>query len=158
MLVKFKGSCLIKQNKSTFNRKLVNIYLVYDLDSSSNDFDSTLQNCLFGAVKLTKSSDIDKYKYNGNGISYDSKGSFLYSNSLGKNAIIFGADMTSSSHINNKTKNILVLGRDFIQGIDGRTIYAEKMYSINFSEPGARFCLSLLYNRDNSYLFVNDKK
>ena len=102
MLVKFKWSCLIKQNKSTFNRKLVNIYLVYDLDSSSNDFDSTLQNCLFGAVKLTKSSDIYKYKYNGNSISYDSKGSFLYSNSLGKNAIIFGADMTSSSHINNK--------------------------------------------------------
>ena len=158
MLVKFKGSCLIKQNKSTFNRKLVNRYIVWDLYSSSNDFDSTLQDCLFGAVKLTKSSDIDKYKYNGNGISYDSKGSFLYSKGLGKNAIIFGADMTSSSHVNNKTKNIFVLGRDFIQGIDDRTIYAEKTYSINFSELGARFCLSLHYNRDNSYLFVNDKK
>ena len=42
MFVKFNGSCLIKQNKSTFNRKIVNIYIVYDLDSNSNDFDPTL--------------------------------------------------------------------------------------------------------------------
>ena len=61
MFQKFNGSCLIKRNKSTFNRKIVNIYIIYDLDSNSNDFDPTLQNCLFGAVKLTKNSDIDKY-------------------------------------------------------------------------------------------------
>ena len=134
MFVKFNGSCLIKQNKSTFNRKIVNIYIVYDLDSNSNDFDSTLQNCLFGAVKRTKNSDIDKYKCSGYGIGFDSKGSFLHSNGLGRNAIIFGADMSSSTHTNNKTRNILIFGRDFIQGIDGTTIYAEKMYSINFSE------------------------
>ena len=46
MLVKFNGSCLIKQNKSTFNRKTVIIYIVYDLDTNSNDYDPTLQNCL----------------------------------------------------------------------------------------------------------------
>ena len=44
MFVKFNGSCLIKQNKSTFNRKIVNIYIVYDLNSNSDYFDSTLQN------------------------------------------------------------------------------------------------------------------
>ena len=43
MFVKFNESCLIKQNKSTFNRKIVNIYSVYDLHSDSNDFDPTLQ-------------------------------------------------------------------------------------------------------------------
>ena len=71
MFVKFNGSCLINQNKSTFNRKIVNIYIVYDLDSNSNDFDPTLQNCLFGAVKLTKNSDIDKYKFSGYDAGFD---------------------------------------------------------------------------------------
>ena len=42
--------------------------------------------------------------------------------------------MSSSTHTNNKTRNILVLGRDFIQGIAGTAIYAEKMYSVTFSE------------------------
>ena len=63
--------------------------------------------------------------------------------------------MSNSTHANNKTRNILVLGRDCIQGIDGTTIYVEKTYSISFSETGARFCLSLHYNGENSYLFVN---
>ena len=52
-------------------------------------------------------------------------------------------------------KNILVPGKDFVQGIDGATIYAEKMYSINFSATRSRFCLRLHYNGDNCYLFVN---
>ena len=60
MYVKFSGSCL-KQDKITFNHgKAVNIYTAYDLKSILNNFDPTLQNCLFGAVKLTKNSDIDK--------------------------------------------------------------------------------------------------
>ena len=33
-----------------------------------------------------------------------------------------------------KKKYILVLGKDFIQGVNGTTIYAEKLYSINFTE------------------------
>ena len=61
MFLKFNGSCLIKQNKSTFHRKIVNIYIIYDQDSNSNDFDPILQYCLFGAVKLAKNSGIDKY-------------------------------------------------------------------------------------------------
>ena len=40
--------------------------------------------------------------------------------------------MSSSVHANNKVNNILVVGKDFIQGINGTTVYAEKMYSINF--------------------------
>ena len=36
--------------------------------------------------------------------------------------------MSSSSNANSKTRNILVVGKDFIQGIDGTTIYAEKMH------------------------------
>ena len=63
--------------------------------------------------------------------------------------------MSSSVHANNKINNILVLGKDFIQGINGTTIYAEKTYSINFTKSSVKFCLSLHYNGDNSYLFVN---
>ena len=52
-----------------------------------------------------------------------------------------------------KKSNILVLGKDCVQGIDGTTIYAEKLYSINFTENNNR--LSLHDNGANSYLFVN---
>ena len=66
--------------------------------------------------------------------------------------------MSSSVHANNRTKNILVLAKDFIQGSENTTIYAEKLYSINFTENNKKFCLSLHYNGDNSYLFVNGKE
>ena len=51
MYVKFNGNCL-KQDKITFNHgKTVNIYIVYDLKSALGNFDSTLEKCVFGAVK-----------------------------------------------------------------------------------------------------------
>ena len=52
--VKFTGSCL-KQDKVIFNHgKVVNIYIVYELGASnSSSSDTTLKNCLFGAVTLT---------------------------------------------------------------------------------------------------------
>ena len=54
-----------------------------------------------------------------------------------------------------KINNILVLGKDFVQGINRTAIYAEKLYSINFTENNKNFCLSLHYNGASSYLFVN---
>ena len=65
------------------------------------------------------------------------------------------ADVSSSVHTNNKTKNILAVGKYFIQGLDNTTIYTEKLYSINFTKTNTKFCLSLHYNGANSYLFVN---
>ena len=47
------------------------------------------------------------------------------------------------------------MGKDFIQGINSITIYAEKIYKINFTQSNKTFVLSLHYNGDNSYLFVN---
>ena len=64
--------------------------------------------------------------------------------------------MSSSIHSTNKTKKNLVLGKDFVQGLDNTTIYAEKLYSINLTKPNTKFCLSWHYNGSNSYLFVND--
>ena len=58
--------------------------------------------------------------------------------------------MSSSAHANNKTRNILVLGKDYIQGIDNTKIYAEKIYSTNFTAANKKCRLSLHYNGDNS--------
>ena len=63
--------------------------------------------------------------------------------------------MCSSVHANNKTRSILVLGKDFIQGLDNTTIYTENLYSVNFTKTNTKFWLSLHYNGANSYLFVN---
>ena len=150
----------LKQNKFTHNHgPIVNIYIVYTLIPTTKHSNVFLQNCLFGAVKLTKNADIDKYKYSGYVIGFDSRGSFTHPiGGYGRNVIIFGADLNSSTHTNNETRSILVFGKDFIQRIDGTTIYAEKMYSNNFTVDNKTFCLSLHYNGDNSYLFVNGKE
>ena len=62
-----------------------------------------LKNCLFGAVTLTKNADIDKYVYSGYGTPFDRKTSFSFQSSgLDQNVIIFGVDMSSSVHVDNK--------------------------------------------------------
>ena len=158
MFVKFNGSCLIKQNKFTFNKKILNIYIVYDLDSNLNNFDPILEKCLFGSIKITKNSDIDKYKFSGYGLGFFSKGVFSHpTGSFGNNAVIFGVNTSGSIHASNRANNILVLGKSLTQ-INNTTISAEKLYSINFSATKNRFSLSLHYNGDNSYLFVNGKE
>ena len=73
----------------------------------------------------------------------------------GQNVIIFGVDMNSSVHVDNKGKDILILGKGPTQGLGEHSLTAEKMYSINFSKDNIKFCLSLHYNGANSYLFVN---
>ena len=79
---------------------------MYELRASSSHInDLTIKNCLFGAVTLTKNADIDKYKYPGYGIGFDRRGSFSFpGGGFGQNVIIFGADMSSSAHIDNKGK------------------------------------------------------
>ena len=47
------------------------------------------------------------------------------------------------------------MGKGLTQGLGEHSLTAEKIYSINFSATGRRFCLSLHYNGANSYLFVN---
>ena len=72
-----------------------------------------------------------------------------------KKVIMFGADMSSSAHNDNKKKDILILGKGPTDGLDDTTLTAEKEYSINFTEQQKKFCLSLHYNGVNSYIFVN---
>ena len=66
-----------------------------------------------------------------------------------KNVIIFGVDASNSSHSTNKTQNIYVLGKDFVQGINSTTIYAEKIYTTNFTEQSKKSGMSLQYNGNN---------
>ena len=124
--------------------------------SSSNISDPTIKNCLFGAFTWTKNTDIDKYRYSGYGIGFDRRSSFSFpGGGFGQNIIIFGADMNLSSHVDNKKKDILILGKGPTQGLGEHSLTAEKMYSINFTVTKKKFCLSLHYNGANSYLFVN---
>ena len=94
--INFNGHCLIKKNIS-IPKKVVNLYISYTLGpqlrNSNTDF--TLSNCLFGSVKLTKNADLDKYKYTGYGMGFDSCSEVLFTDgSYEKNIIIFGADMS----------------------------------------------------------------
>ena len=95
---------MFKARQSHFNHgTIVNIYIVYEISKNENISSyPTLENCLFGAVSLTKNADIDKYKYSGYGIGFDRHGEFSFGNGLGKNCIIFGADLSNSSHANSK--------------------------------------------------------
>ena len=104
--VKFNGDCL-KQDKISFDHgKIVNIYIVYEINKSfSSSSYPTLENCLLGAVKLTKHVDNSGY-----GIGFDRKEFFSIGDEAGRNVVIFGVDMSSFSHIDNKKKDVLILG------------------------------------------------
>ena len=127
-----------QQNKAdVFHNFGVNIYCVYKLDpiSSSRDGTFTVQNALFGSMKITN-ADTSKHKYRGYGICFDEGGSFSKGNiSNSKNVLIFGVDESSLVHANNKDNNIYVMGDLFVQGINDTTLYAEKTYSQNFTQP-----------------------
>ena len=133
--VKFNKGCLKQSNNLTYDYgSRVNMHIVYELGaSSSKDSDPTLKNCLFGAVTLTKNADIEKYGYSGYGIGFDRRTSFSFPDGgFGQNILIFRVDVSSSARIDNKKKNILVLGVGPTQGLE-HTLAAEKMYSINFT-------------------------
>ena len=99
---------------------IVNIYIIYEIEKIVNiSSNPTLENCLFGAVKLTKHVDVDSYKYFGYGVGFDRKGFFSHpSGGNGKNVIIFGVDTSSSTKIDNRKKDSLILGKGLTQGLE----------------------------------------
>ena len=81
---------------------VIDVYITYELDLNT---DFTPCNCLFRAVKLTKNVDSDKYGYIDYGVGFDACSKLpLESGNWGKNVVIFGADMSSSVHVDNKRK------------------------------------------------------
>ena len=163
----FSGN-YFQQDIIAIPNNVININCVYELDpidfSRNNEF--TIQNALFGAIEITKNANTSKYKYKGYGICFDESESFSHvrkegnfnHTTLARNAIIFGVDMSFSKHANNKANNIYVIGKDYITKINDTKIYAEKMFYRNFTDPGKKVILSLHYNGDNSYLFVNGRE
>ena len=63
------------------------------------------------------------------------------SGGFGQNIIILGVDMSSSMHVDNKKKYILILVLGPTQGLYGKILTAEKRYSNNFTESKKKFCL-----------------
>ena len=172
MYVYLKGSHFQQHNALTLNndhildKNVVNIYIVYKLDPIATSRDTTtftIQNSLFGAMQITKNADISKYNYKGYGICFDGRKEFAHvrkrgnfnDTTMARNVIIFGVDMSFSKHANNKRNNIYVMGKDYVQRINDTTLYAEKKYYRNFTDLGHKFVLSLHYNGNNSYLYVN---
>ena len=156
-----------KQDKTSIpnNNNAINSYCIYILDpiASSRDTTFTIQNALFGAMQITKNADTSKYDYKGYGICFDERSEFGHTITEGgfahttdaRNALIFGADMSFSVHKTNRANHIYVMGDRLTQGIHDTTLYVEKNFYRNFTDPGKKFMLSLHYSGDDSYLFVN---
>ena len=72
--------------------------------------------------------------------------------------LIFGVDNSSSSHTDNLKNDFLILGEGSTFVINGNFGTSDKKFDISFRKAYTKFCLSLHYNADNSYLFVNGKE
>ena len=157
-----------QQNKVIIpdNNNGINIFCVYKLDPtvSSRDTSFTIQNALFGAMQITKNDTNNNYK--GYGICFDERSQFGHTiteggfthTTNGRNVLNFGADMSFSVHATNRANHIYLMGDGLTQGINDTTIYIGKNYYRNFTDLGKKFVLSLHYNGDNSYLFVNGRQ
>ena len=153
--VKCNGDCLKQKNITCNQVKIVNIYIICEIERSLNITSyPTLENCFFSAFKLTKHVDVVLFKYTGYGIGFDRKGSYSIGDEFGRNVISFGVDISSSPHIDNQKKDVVILGKDPKQGLE-HTLTPGKLYSINFTKENTKFCLSLHYNGANGYFFVN---
>ena len=148
---------------------LLNIYCVHQLDpiASTRDTSYTIQNALFGAMQFTKNAtDYDKNNYKGYGICFDERSQFGHTitenvrthTTNGRNVLIFGVDMSFSAHATNRANHIYLMGDGLTQGINDTTLYVEKNYWRNFTDPGKKSIISLHYNGDKSYFFVNGRQ
>ena len=89
------------------------------------------------------------------GIAFDGKGSWSFNNDFARNITIFGIDNSSLSHTDNLKNDFLILGERDSFGIKRSFGAPGKKININFSKAKTKFCLSLHYNSNNSYLFIN---
>ena len=168
MRVSVHGNYFTQNKPLKISGSAMNICIVYKLNpiSSTRNTDYTIQNALFGAMKITKNADSSKNNYTGYGLCFDEGDEFGHTVKQGnfnrttnaRNVIIFVVDTSSSIHATNRANNIYFMGKGLTQGINDTTIYAEKLFHNNFTELGEKFILSLHYNGDNSYLFANGRQ
>ena len=97
-------------------------------------------------------------KYSGYVVGFDRLRKYLLpSGGFCRNVERFGKDMNSSVHVDNKRKDILILGKGPTQGLDEHYLTTEKMYSVNPTHHREKYCLSLHYNGANIYLLILQK-
>ena len=161
ILIRFSDGDYFQQEKVDYIRnKVINIYIVYKLTPRIITEDGIVQtNGLFGNLKIGNTKNTLHYRYyDGIGVFFDVTGSYGGTGLI--NLIIYGVDMKNSSHTTNTKNHIYILGKSFTQGLQyGATIYAEHDYvKVNGSQVNKKFILSVHYNDDNSYLFINDVK
>ena len=154
-----------QQNKVIIpnNCNAINIYCVYKLDpiASSRDTSFIIQNALFAAMQITKNAtDNTKNNYKGYGICFYERSQFGHTitegfthTANGRNVIIFGADMSFSVYATNRVNHIYLMGEGLTQGINDTRIYVEKTIIETL-----RILVSLHYNGNDSYLFVNGRQ
>ena len=95
-----------------------------------------------GSVELTKNADPDKYICSGNSTGFDSGTECSFTDEwVVKNVIIFRADMSWYVHLDNKNKDILILGKRPTQGLDATKLTKELKYPANFTQSGKRICI-----------------
>ena len=110
--VYLEGNYFKQKKVKISNINIINIYCVYELKeiNSSRNNEFTIQNALFGVVKINKNTDTAKNKYEGYSTCFDGSKTFTHTqkegnssySALARNVIIFGADMSFSKHANNK--------------------------------------------------------
>ena len=164
-----QNNILTSSNDPVVNKNVVDIYIAYKLDpiASTRGITFTIQNALFGAMQITKNTtDNSKSNYKEYGICFNEGSEFGHTITEGghahttdaRNVLIFGVDMSFSVHATNRANNVYLMGTGLTQGIHDTTIYAEKNFYRNFTDFGKKFMLSLHYNGDDSYLFVNGRQ
>ena len=119
VIFKGKGTLVQRENDIITGEPITNIYIIYKTSPKTNNSNFVFRNCLFGAIKITNTtnSDTDRWQYSGYAIGFDLTVSFTHPDD-GKNVediVVFGAYMTDSTHATNQTQSVLVLGRGLIQ-------------------------------------------
>ena len=161
MGIKFdNNSVAVKQNN--YLTEVLNLCTVDDLDASPKSRTSSfkLKISLFGATNIVKNSDKEKWVYSGYGIAFNGEGARSFGNDFARDVVTFDVVNSSSSHTDNRKNNLLILGEGPAFGINGSFGSPEKKFSIKDKQSKAKgkFCWSLHYNGDNSYLFVNGQE
>ena len=119
-----QNNVLTSSNDHVVNKNVVNIYIVYKLDSiaSTRDTSFTMQNALFGSMQIPKYlTDNSKNNYKRYGICFDEGSEFDHTITEGgfthttdaRNVSIFGVDMNFSVHATTRANNIYVMGKGF---------------------------------------------
>ena len=103
---------------------------------------------MFGATNIVKSNDKERSVYSGYGITFEGGNWWSFSDGTVRNVIVFAVDNSSSSHIDNRKNNFLILDLGPTFGINGSFGSPGKKFRINFIEPNTKFCWGLHYNAD----------